>query len=249
MASALEQFQLKPLIALPKVGGYDLSFTNSSLWMLIAVVLSTGFLTFAMRKRAMVPGRMQAMAEGAYEFIAGMIRENVGTRGMHFFPLVFTVFVFVLLGNMLGLVPFAFTYTSHLIVTFALAIIVFLCVMIVGIFKHGFHFFSLFIPPGVPWWLLPLIVPIELLSFFIRPVTLSVRLFANMMAGHILLKVIAGFAVTFLSIGVAGAALGIFPTLFNAVIIGFEMLIGFLQAYVFAVLSCIYLKDAVELHH
>ena len=249
MADALHQFEIQPIGAPLRVAGLDLSFTNSALWMMIAAVLSVGLLSVAMRRRALVPGRSQAAAEMVYEFIANMIRENIGTGGMQYFPLLFTIFMIVFLGNSLGLVPYAFTYTSHLIVTATLALLVFVCVCVIGIARHGRHFFSLFVPPGVPWPMLPLIVPIEVLSFLIRPVTLSVRLFANMMAGHILLKVIAGFAVGFLALGVTGMALGILPTLFNVVLIGFELLIAFLQAYVFTILSCIYLKDTVELHH
>jgi len=178
-----------------------------------------------------------------------MIRENIGPHGRQYFPLVFSVFVMVFMGNALGMLPYAFTFTSHLVVTAALALLIFLMVCALGIARHGTHFFSLFLPPGVPLIMTPLIIPIEVISFMIRPVTLSVRLFANMMAGHILMKVIAGFAVAFLSMGAAGYALGILPTLFNVVLIGFELMIAFLQAYVFTILTCIYLKDTVELDH
>jgi F-type H+-transporting ATPase subunit a len=250
VANALEQFEIHPVGPLAlNVGGMDLSFTNSALWMMVAVVVSTVFFTVAMRRRALVPSRLQAASEIAYEFIANMIRENIGTAGLQYFPLIFTIFMFVFLGNTLGLLPYAFTYTSHLIVNAAIALAIFLVVCVLGIARHGLHFFSLFLPPGVPWWMAPLIVVIEVISFLIRPVTLSVRLFANMMAGHILLKVIAGFAVGFLALGVGGLALGILPTLFNVLLIGFELLIAFLQAYVFTILACIYLKDTVDLHH
>ncbi len=249
MADALHQFVIQPLGPDITVAGMNLAFTNSALWMVIATLLTIGILMVGIRKRALVPGRMQSVSEMSYEFIAGMIKENIGVAGMQYFPLLFTVFFMVFMGNSLGLVPYAFTYTSHLVVTAALALMVFLCVCVIGIARHGTHFFSLFVPPGVPMLMLPLIVPIEVLSFLIRPVTLSVRLFANMMAGHILLKVIAGFAVAFLGMGVAGVALGVLPTLFNTVLIGFELLIAFLQAYVFTILSCIYLKDTVELEH
>lgn len=250
MANPIQQFQIyslteKHLI----VGGLDLSFTNSSLWMMIAVITSTMFLSMAMRRKALVPGRMQAFAELLYEFVANMIRENIGTKGRQYFPLIFTLFVVVLLGNMLGMIPYSFTYTSHIIVTAALAFIIFFVVTIIGLFKHGFHFFSLFIPASLPWWLMPLIVPIELMSFMIRPVTLSVRLFANMIAGHIMLKVFAGFSVGMFAAGGGMMLAGIGPMLFNSVLIGFEFLIAFLQAYVFAILSCIYLKDSVEIDH
>lgn len=248
MANPIHQFEITPLINIP-VGNLDLSYTNSSLWMTIAVVVSTVFLSLAMRRRALVPGRTQAFAEIIYEFVASMIRENIGTKGSQYFPLIFTLFVVVLLGNMLGMLPYSFTYTSHIIVTAALAFMIFFVVVIIGIFKHGFHFFSLFIPPGVPWWLMPLIVPIEVMSFMIRPVTLSVRLFANMIAGHIMLKVFAGFSTGMVALGAVGVAAGVLPMLFNTVLIGFEFLIAFLQAYVFTILSCIYLKDTVEIGH
>ena len=248
MANPIKQFEINPIIPL-EIGGFDISYTNSSLWMTIAVVLSTVFLSLAMRQKAVVPGRMQIFAEMLYGFIAGMIRDNIGVKGRQYFPLIFTMFVVVLLGNMLGMIPYSFTYTSHILVTASLAFLIFFVVMIVGIAKHGFHFFSLFLPPGVPWWLIPMILPIEILSFLVRPVTLAVRLFANMIAGHIMLKVFAGFSVGMASIGFAGVAAGIIPMLFNSVLIGFELLIAFLQAYVFAILSCIYLKDTVEIDH
>lgn len=248
MANPIHQFEIQPLINLP-VGNLDLSYTNSSLWMTIAVIVSTTFLTIAMRRRAMVPGRMQMFAESLYGFVANMIRENIGTKGRQYFPLIFTLFIVVLLGNMLGMLPYSFTYTSHIIVTAALAFMIFFIVVLVGFAKHGFHFFSLFLPPGVPWWLMPLIIPIEILSFMIRPVTLSVRLFANMIAGHIMLKVFAGFSVGMFAAGGMLTLGGIGPMLFNTVLIGFELLIAFLQAYVFTILSCIYLKDTVELEH
>jgi|TARA_B100000073_G_scaffold347410_1_gene361668 F-type H+-transporting ATPase subunit a len=248
VASPTHQFEIKPLVDL-QFSGIDLSFTNSSLWMAIAALLSVVFFVSATRKKAMVPSRVQAMSELSYAFIANMVRENIGTHGRQYFPLIFTIFMVVFLGNALGLIPYSFTYTSHIAVTAALAVMVFLMVIVIGIFKHGMHFFSLFLPPGVPLWLMPLVIPIEILSFCIRPVTLSVRLFANMIAGHILLKVIAGFSVGMISMGAAGYALGILPMLFNVILIGFEFLIAFLQAYVFAILSCIYLKDTVELEH
>ena len=248
MANPIKQFEIQPLIHLP-VGNFDLSYTNSSLWMTIAVIVSTLMLTMAMRRRALVPGRMQAFAEIIYEFVAGMIRENIGTKGRQFFPLIFTLFIFVLLGNMLGMIPYSFTYTSHIAVTAVLAFLVFLIVIGIGLVKHGFHFFSLFMPPGVPWWLVPLILPIEIMSFLTRPITLSVRLFANMIAGHIMLKVFAGFSAGMMAMGTVGILPGILPMLFNSVMIGFEFLIAFLQAYVFAILSCIYLKDSVEIDH
>ncbi len=248
MANPIKQFEITPLINFP-IGNVDLAFTNSSLWMAIAVVVSTVFLSLAMRRKALVPNRTQVFAEGIYGFVADMIRENIGPKGRQYFPLIFTLFIIVLFGNMLGMMPYSFTYTSHIAVTAALAFLIFFIVILVGIFKHGFHFFSLFLPPGVPWWLVPLILPIEIMSFLTRPITLSVRLFANMIAGHIMLKVFAGFSAGMMALGTAGLAAGLLPMIFNAVMIGFEFLIAFLQAYVFAILSCIYLKDSVEIDH
>lgn len=248
MANPMHQFEVNPLIPL-HVGGIDLSFTNSSLWMFIGVACSIVLYALATGKRSLVPGRLQAFSEISYELVAGMIRDNIGNKGQQFFPLVFSVFLIILMGNVLGLIPFSFTYTSHLIVTAALAFVVFFTVVIVGIIKHGTHFLSLFLPPGLPLWLSFVIVPIELISFFIRPITLSVRLFANMMAGHIMLKVFAGFAVMFVTMGGVGYFASVLPVLFNTLLIGFELMVACLQAYVFAVLSCIYLKDAVHLEH
>jgi len=240
VANPIKQFEIQPLIPL-HIGGVDVSFTNSALWMVIAIVVSTTLFSLAMRRRALVPGRLQAFAEIVYEFVAGMIRENIGAKGRQYFPLIFTLFMMVLLGNMLGMIPYSFTYTSHIIVTAALAFLIFFVVLIIGLFKHGAHFFSLFLPQGVPAWLIPLILPIEIMSFLTRPITLSVRLFANMIAGHIMLKVFAGFSVGMFTAGGYMAFMGIGPMLFNSVMIGFEFLIAFLQAYVFAILSCIYL--------
>ncbi len=248
MADPIHQFVITPIIPL-QVGGVDLSFTNSSLWMMIGVLLSVTILTMATRRKALVPGRMQVLGEMLYEFVANMIRENIGSGGRQYFPLIFTLFMVVLMGNLLGMIPYSFTYTSHIIVTMALALLIFFTVLIIGVVKHGPAFFSFLVPPGVPVWLFPLIIPIELVSFLARPVTLSVRLFANMMAGHLMLKVFAGFSVAMLSLGAAGFAAGLVPMFFNVILIGFEFLIALLHAYVFTVLSCIYLKDTVELHH
>ena len=249
MANPIHQFEIQPLVPF-SLGGVDLSFTNSALWMAIAVIVSTTFLTIATRKKSLVPGRMQVFAESLYEFVADMIRENIGSKGRQYFPLIFTLFMVVLMGNMMGMIPYSFTYTSHIIVTAALAFLIFFVVMIIGIVKHGFHFFTLFLPPGVPLWLTPLIIPIEVMSFLTRPITLSVRLFANMIAGHIMLKVFAGFSVGMVAaMGTTGIMAGVFPMIFNSIMIGFEFLIAFLQAYVFAILSCIYLKDSVDIDH
>jgi len=241
MADPLHQFEIIPLIPL-EIAGIDISFTNSALWMMIAVVISVMFMTIATRKPAIIPGRIQVTAESLYEFIAGMIRENIGTKGRQYFPLIFTIFTIVLVGNLLGMLPYSFTYTSHIAVTMALALGIFIFVTILGFVKHGFHFLTIFSPPGVPLLFKPLIIPIEILSYLIRPVTLSVRLFANMMAGHLMLKVFAGFSVAM------GIGFGLLPMGMNVVLIAFEFLIAYLQAYVFTILCCIYLKDAIDLH-
>lgn len=248
MADPIKQFVIHPIIPF-EVGSYDLSFTNSSLWMVIGAIVASTFLIVATQKRYMIPGRAQAAAEMLYEFIAGMIRENIGSKGRQYFPLIFTLFVAVLMGNVLGLIPYSFTYTSHIIVTLALALTVFFVVTLFGLFNHGFKFFTLFVPPGVPMPLLFLIVPIEIMSFIIRPITLSVRLFANMVAGHLLLKVFAGFSTMMLGLGVGGFVAGLLPMAFNVAIYSLELLVAILQAYIFAILSAIYLKDTVDLHH
>jgi F-type H+-transporting ATPase subunit a len=242
-AGPLEQFQIIRYAPL-NLFGIDLSFTNSSLWMLMAIVVITGFLLFSMRNASLVPNRIQSVGELVYEFVANMLRESAGHEGMKYFPVIFTIFVFVLALNLLGMIPLpglgAFTVTSHIIVTFALAAFVFIGVTLIGIAKNGFRFFKLFVPSGVPIWLLPLIVVIELISYFIRPVSLSVRLFANMLAGHTMLAVFGGFVVALGYIG------GWVPLLFMVFIMGLEILVAFLQAYVFAVLSSIYLNDALH---
>ena len=238
--SPLAQFEIKPLYKL-ELGGYDVSFTNSALFMTLAFLLITFFLLLSTKKRATVPGRWQVMAELSYEFIASLIRDTIGADGRKYFPFVFTAFMFILVGNLLGMMPYSFTFTSHIIVTFTLAIVVFLLVTILGFVKHGLHFLSFFAPSGIPLPLLFLVVPIELVAYLSRPISLSVRLFANMMAGHMILKVFAGFAVM---MGIAG----VLPLILITLLTGFEFLIAFIQAYVFAVLTCVYLKDALELH-
>ncbi len=224
--------------------GYDASFTNSAFYMVMATTLVTAFLVFSMRGRNHVPTRMQSVSELTYEFVANMVRQNAGHSGMKYFPVIFTIFAFVLALNLLGMIPLPglgnFTPTSHIIVTFALAIFVWLGVTLIGIFKHGIRFFKLFVPSGVPALLLPLISVIEVISYFTRPISLSVRLFANMMAGHTMLAVFGSFVV---GLGILG---GWVPFSFMVVLMGLEILIAFLQAYVFAVLSCIYLNDALH---
>jgi F-type H+-transporting ATPase subunit a len=247
--SPLEQFLIKPIIPI-KIGNIDASFTNSALWMVLVLVGVVTFLYVGMRRRELVPGRWQSMAELSYEFVANMVRENAGSAGRPYFPFIFTLFMFVLFSNLFGMIPYSFTVTSHIIVTFALALVVFIGVTIIGFVKHGAHFLSLFVPAGCPGWLLPLVVTIEVISYFVRPVSLSVRLFANMMAGHTMLKVFAGFVISLAgALGVVGGAVGILPILLIAALTGLEIGIAMLQAYVFALLSCIYLNDALHLHH
>ncbi len=237
----MHQFEINRLAEI-EIFGIDASFTNSSLFMVLGVGLITGFFALAMNGRSLVPTRMQSVAELCYEFVANMVRENVGQAGMKYFPFVFTLFTFILVMNLLGMLPYSFTVTSHIIVTFALAALVFVVVTAIGFARHGVGYLKLFVPEGVPMWLMPLIVPIELISYLIRPVSLSVRLFANMMAGHTMLKVFAGFVV---SLGIFGFA----PLLFTIAFTGLEFVVAFLQAFIFAVLTCIYLNDAVNMHH
>jgi len=248
VANPIYQFVIQNKVDL-SIAGVDVSFTNSAMWMVIGLVVSTAFLFLASRKKAMVPNRLQMTAEMLYMFIADMVRDTIGAKGARYFPFIFTLFIFVLMGNLLGLVPYSFTYTSHLAVTGGLALIVFVMVILFGLFNHGLKFFSLFAPAGAPWFIYPVLVPIEIVSFFVRPLTLSVRLFANMMAGHIILKVVAGFAIAAAGVGGGYVVLGIFPVLVNFLMIAFEFLVAVIQAYVFAILTCVYLKDTVELHH
>jgi len=240
VASPVEQFKLKPLLPL-EVGGLDLSYTTSALWMTITVIGVTAFLTLSMRGGRLVPGRWQSMAEMSYEFIAGMVRETVGNEGRQYFPLVLTLFLFILFGNLMGMIPYAYTFTSQIIVTFAMAFTIFVGVTILGLVKHGTHFFTLFFPSGTPIALAPVLIPIEVISYFVRPVSLSVRLFANMMAGHTMMKVFGGFVV---ALGIFGVA----PMVLIVALTGFEIMVAVLQAYVFAMLTCMYLNDAIHLH-
>ena len=242
MHSPLEQFEIKSLFPTGGHGEVGLvDFTNSSMTMVAALVLVSAFLILGMRRRALVPGRMQSLAEMSYEFVAGLISDTVGAEGRRFFPFIFTLFMFILLGNLLGMIPYSFAFTSHIIVTFALAIVVFIGVTVLAFIKHGVHFFTFFVPPGAPVAMWPLLIPIEIVSYLSRPMSLSVRLFANILAGHTLLKVIAGF------IALLGV-LGVIPFALVVALTGLEVLIAFLQAYVFAILTCLYLNDALHLH-
>jgi F-type H+-transporting ATPase subunit a len=242
---ALSQFELSPVLGMV---GQAVGFSQANLFMVIAVLLTMGLLVYGMRQRAIVPGRLQSLAETSYEFVHELVTGQVGDEGKRFFPFVFALFMFVLFGNLLGMLPYAFTFTSHIAVTFALAMIVFVLITVVAISIHGMHFFSYFFPEGAPKILAPLIIPIEVISYFSRPVSLSVRLFANMVAGHVMLKVFATFVVLMGSAGAVGIFGAAAPLAVNVALVGFEFLVAFLQAYVFAILTSIYLHDAVHLH-
>ena len=245
----MEQFEVKPWFTqapLFSIAGHPIYFTNQAFFMIVVVVAASLFLTFAMSRRSLVPGRMQSMAELSYEFVSTMLHDTAGKDGLVFFPFVFTLFIFVLFSNFFGLIPGTFNITGQICVTFALAAVVILMVIVTGFLKHGLGFLKLFVPHA-PWWILILLVPIEIMSFFIRPMSLSVRLFANMLAGHTMLAVFAGFVIM---LGGAGALapLAIGPLLLIFAITLLEILIAFLQAYVFAILTCIYLNEALHLH-
>ena len=242
---ALGQFTLAPVLG---ALGRSVNFTQANLFMVIAGLLTLGLLYFGARPRAIVPGRLQALAELSYEGILKMCTDQIGPEGRTYFPFVFALFFFVLIGNLLGMLPYAFTYTSHIAVTFALAVLVITVVTVVALRTHGLHFFSYFFPPGAPKLLAPLIIPVEVISYLSRPLSLSVRLFANMVAGHVMLKVFASFVVMLAGAGVFGVIGAAAPLALNVVLIGFELLVAALQAYVFAILTCIYLHDSVHLH-
>ncbi|MEM6627149.1 MAG: F0F1 ATP synthase subunit A [Pseudomonadota bacterium] len=244
----IKQFELSEIVPL-EVGGLNLAFTNSSLFMALGAALVCGFLALASSKSEMVPGRTQSLAEMTYQFIAGMIRDTIGEDGLRFFPLVFSLFAFILMANMLGMFPYFFTTTSHIIVNFALAGLVISIVILYGFWRNGFKFLKIFAPSGVPAALLPLVAVIEVFSFVSRPISLSVRLFANMLAGHIMLKVFAGFIVMLAGAGGALALLSPLPLILTVAVVALEFLVAFLQAYVFAILTCVYLNDALHPGH
>lgn len=238
--SPLAQFEIKRWVPI-EIGDLDLSFTNSSTFMVLTVIAISAFLVLGMRRNALIPGRWQSMVELLYIFIANLLKDTVGNEGRPYFPFIFTVFMFILVGNLFGMLPYSFTFTSHIIVTFAMAMFVFSGVTIIAIVKHRLRFFTFFMPPGVPMAMAPLLVPIEIISYLSRPISLSVRLFANMLAGHTLLKVFAGFVI---SLGM----FGVFPLAFIVALTGLEIVIAILQAYVFTILTCLYLNDALHLH-
>jgi F-type H+-transporting ATPase subunit a len=249
-ADPIHQFRIVELFPVAHIGNAEIAFTNSAMFMFAAVIIITAFLVLGTAKRSLVPSRLQSAAEISYEFVATTVRSTAGSEGMKFFPFVFTLFMFILTVNFIGLVPFTFTVTSHIIVTAALAITVFLTVLGYGLYRHGLHFFNLFVPKGVPIAILPLIVFIEVLSFVSRPISHSVRLFANMLAGHITLQVFAGFIILMGSaMGAVGWIGGILPFSMIVILMALETLVAFLQAYVFAILTCIYLNDAIHPGH
>ena len=241
-ANPMQQFNVNKIGPEIKLGGIDLSFTNSSLFMVLSLIIISIFLYFGTKEKKIVPNKIQLIAEMFYNFIAKMISDTAGSKARPYFPFIFSLFMFVLVCNMIGMLPYSFTVTSHIIITLIMAMFIFIAVTIIGFIKHGFKYLSLFVPKGVPIVLLPLITVIEIISYLSRPVSLSVRLFANMMAGHTMLKVFGGFVV---SLGILG---GWLPLSFSVALTGLEILVAFLQAYVFAILTCIYLNDALNLH-
>lgn len=248
MASPLQQFEIVPIKPL-SLGGFDVSFTNSSVWMVTALAVIWIFMVGGMRRASLVPGRWQAAVEGIYAFVADLAQANIGSEGKKYIPFLFSLFMFVLVANVLGMLPYSFTVTSHIAVTAALAALVFLVVIVIGLARHGLHFFSLFWLKGSPALMnIFLLVPIEIISFLSRPLTLSIRLFANMTAGHVLLKVFAGFVISLGLAGGAFSALSILPLAMNTALTALELLVAVIQAYVFALLTSIYLNDAVNLH-
>jgi F-type H+-transporting ATPase subunit a len=245
----IHQFQISNLIPVMNIAGHQFHFTNSALFMVLIVAVISIFLLGATARRAVVPGRLQSAAEMSYEFVANTVRSSAGNEGMKFFPFVFTLFMFILAANIIGLIPYSFTVTSQLIVTASLALTVFLIVVIYGFWRNGLHFLNLFVPKGVPKAILPAIVVIEVLSFLSRPVSHSVRLFANMLAGHITLQVFAGFVIMLGSAGILGLFGATLPLIMVVLLTALEFLVAFLQAYVFAILTCIYLNDAIHPGH
>lgn len=244
----IQQFQTSNWVPI-EVGGLDVSFTNSSFFMVATVAVASAMLILSTSGRGLVPSRWQSIAEMSYEFVAKTLRDAAGNEGLRFFPMVFSLFMFVLVANLLGMFPYFFTVTSHIIVTFALAMLVILTVIGYGVYKHGLKFLGLFVPEGVPGLLIPLVTAIEIISFLSRPISLSVRLFANMLAGHITLKVFTGFIVSLSAFGFGGVLASILPLIMAVGLTALEFLVAFLQAYVFTVLTCMYLNDAIHPNH
>ena len=248
MAGPIEQFEISPILPI-RIGDLEFGFTNSSAYMLAAVCLAAGFLLIDTSGRGLVPGRLQSLAELLHECVSKTLRENAGEAGRRCFPLVFSLFMFVLVANLIGMFPYAFTVTSHIIVTFALAMLVFLTVTLYGIWRNGLGFFRLFMPSGVPPILAPIIIPIEVVSYISRPISHSVRLFAVMLAGHITLKVFAGFVVSLGGMGSIGVLGALLPLTMTVALTGLELLMSLIQAYIFTMLTCMYLNDALHPGH
>jgi F-type H+-transporting ATPase subunit a len=249
MIDPIHQFNVEKIFTIGHIGNQEIAFTNSSAYMLITVAIISLLMIGGSAGRQMVPGRIQSLAELSYEFVANTIRSTAGVEGMRFFPLVFSLFMFIAVSNLIGIIPYTFTVSSHLIVTVALALLVFFIVLGYGFYKNGLKFFKLFVPSGVPIYILPLVVFIEVISFFLKPVSHSVRLFANMLAGHIALKVFASFIPLLAGIGIAGYFGAVLPLGMVIALTALELLVAFLQAYVFAILTCIYLNDALHAGH
>ncbi len=249
MADPIHQFEIHKIFSLGHIGGHEIAFTNSSAYMFGTVAVIALLMIGGSAGRHLVPTRFQSLAELSYEFVSNTLRESAGNEGMKFFPFVFSIFMFVLMANLIGVIPYTFSVTSHLIVTVALALLVFLTVLLYGLYKNGFKFFKLFVPSGIPIYILPLIMVIEVISFLSRPVSHSVRLFANMLAGHITLKVFAGFVVSLGTISTLGIFGAVLPLAMTTALTALEILVAFLQAYVFAILTCIYLNDALHPGH
>jgi F-type H+-transporting ATPase subunit a len=246
----IHQFNIDKIFTIGHIGNQEIAFTNSSAYMFLSVAAISLLMIGGVAGRQLVPGRIQSVAELSYEFVANTIRSNAGSEGMKFFPLVFSLFMFILVSNMIGIIPYAFTISSHIVVTAALALLVFFTVLIYGFYKNGLKFFKIFMPSGIPIYILPLVVLIEIISFLSRPISHSVRLFANMLAGHITLKVFAGFvALLGTSLGAIGWAGGMLPLALTVALTALELLVAFLQAYVFAILTCIYINDAIHPGH
>ena len=247
MIDPIHQFNIDKLFTIGHIGNQEIAFTNSSAYMVVSVALISLLMIGAGRQ--LVPGRFQSVAEISYEFVANTIRSNAGAEGMKFFPLIFSLFMFICVSNMIGIIPYTFTISSHIIVTASLALLVFLTVLVYGFYKNGLKFFKLFVPSGIPIYILPLVVLIEIISFFSRPISHSVRLFANMLAGHITLKVFASFVTMLGAMGIAGWAGAVLPLGLTVALTALELLVAFLQAYVFTILTCIYINDAIHPGH
>ena len=249
MIDPIEQFSIQKIFTIGHIGNQEIAFTNASAYMFGTVAIISLLMIAGVSRNQLVPGRVQSVAELCYEFVANTIRSTAGREGMKFFPLVFSIFMLVAVSNLIGIIPYTFTIASHIIVTAALALLVFFTVIIYGFYKNGLKFFKIFVPSGVPIYILPLVVAIEIFSFFVRPVSHSVRLFANMLAGHITLKVFASFVGMLGALGAVGWFGAVLPLGLTIALTALELLIAFLQAYVFAILTCIYLNDAIHPGH